>query len=337
MVEFAGWDMPIQYAGVIQEHLAVRSGVGVFDVSHMGRIEVEGLGAEALMDYLSTNAIIGKQEGSATYTVWCYEAGGCVDDLLVYKWNQTKFFVVVNAGNRQKDLDHLLANSRGRDVTITDHYQDEGILAVQGPKAMDLITELFPEAAKLKPMHFIETSYNGQAIIISATGYTGAGGVEIYAPNTLIKILWDLLFEAGAKYGIVPVGLGARDTLRLEKGYALYGHELSDTISANESVSAWTIKSCGRDFLGKTYLETSPKRHQYGVILQDRGIAREGYMVYQGGQEIGIVTSGTQSPSLNQAIAIVLVDKNLKDGDSVEIQIRQNRCAAKVVKLPFLP
>lgn len=339
MVDFCGWQMPVQYKGVVHEHQVVRSGIGIFDVSHMGRIVIEGLGAEALLDYLSTNIITDKADGSATYTVWCDESGMVVDDLIVYRESSTRFFVIVNAGNREKDLIHLLHYSNARDVIINDRYHEDGILAVQGPKALDLVSLLFPEAGELEFMHFTIVPFEGQQIIISRTGYTGEKGVEIYAPNACIVKLWNLFLEKGQPFGIEPIGLGARDTLRLEMGYALYGHELSDHIMPIESVSAWTIKWDKPDFLGKKALESFRKsnkyRHEYGIILKDKGVAREGYPVFQNGQPIGIVTSGTFSPSLNQAIAIVLVEKKLKEGDSVDIQIRQNFCSGQVVSLPF--
>lgn len=340
MVEFCGWEMPIQYKGIIQEHMAVRQHAGIFDVSHMGRINVEGSDAEAFLDYLSTNKITGKQDGSATYTVWCDEKGMCVDDLIVYRESSSKFFVIVNAGNRQKDLKHIQNYAKDWKVQITDRYQEDGIVSIQGPRAEELVISQFPEAGDVKPMHFTSTYYHGDRIILSRTGYTGAGGFEIYAPNEAIVKLWDQFFEAGKEVGIEPIGLGARDTLRLEKGYALYGHELSELIAPTESVSAWTVKRDKGEFLGKEALEVlekqSSKRNEYGIVLEDKGVAREGYAVLSGGQVIGKVTSGTFSPSLNRAIAIVLVERNFKEGDSVDIQIRQNLCHGTISKLPFL-
>lgn len=339
MVDFSGWSMPVQYKGILLEHQAVRSHVGIFDVSHMGRIAVEGLGAEALLDYLSTNTIIGKKDGTATYTVWCTESGYPVDDLIIYKESPTKFFVVANASNRNKDLDHLLHYSAPRDVIINACFHEEGIIAVQGPNALPLIRSLFPEAKSLEHMHFITVEREGLPIIISATGYTGEQGVEIFAPNKAIVSLWKQLIKEGKAFGIEPAGLGARDTLRLEMGYALYGHELSDTIAPNESVSHWTIKEGARDFVGKKALEalqaSGKKRFQHGVILEGKGIPREGYPVIQNGKTIGTVTSGTFSPSLQKGIGIVLVEKKLKEGDSVEIAIRQSAHPAKVAHLPF--
>jgi aminomethyltransferase len=337
MIDFGGWQMPLLYQGIIKEHEAVRSRVGIFDVSHMGRIEIDGLGAEALMEYLSTNTVTDKTDGTATYTVWCNEEGKTVDDLIVYKISKTKFFVIVNAANRQKDFVHVLHYSTPRDVIINNHYEDEGILAVQGPKSLELMTSLFPEVHSLKHMHFLSLSYKGKPLIISRTGYTGENGVEIYVPNSNIVDLWNLILEKGKFYGIEPIGLGARDTLRLEMGYALYGHELSESIMPHESVSSWTIKWNKTDFIGKKALEShlNQQRYQYGIILKEKGIARENYPVLQNEQQIGVVTSGTLSPTLNQAIAIIMVDKKLQEGDEIEVQIRQNYSKGQVVNLPF--
>lgn len=340
IVDFSGWEMPLQYQGIVSEHLAVRQHAGLFDVSHMGRITVEGPDAESLLDFLSTNEIAHKEIGTATYTVWCNASGGCVDDLIVYRETPSRFFVVVNAGNRQKDLSHLQEHAKGKNVRITPHYETDGILALQGPAAERIMAKIFPGASAIPSMHFASCSFEGEKVILSRTGYTGAGGYEIYASNRAIVALWERLLESGRKEQVVPLGLGARDTLRLEMGYALYGHELSAEIAAIETVSAWTVKWNKSDFLGKAALEklraSGQMKHEYGILLNEGcGIAREGFSVFLDQQPIGLVTSGTFSPSLNRAIAIVLVERKLKEGDSVEIQIRHNRCQARVVPLPF--
>lgn len=339
MVDFSGWEMPVQYAGTIQEHQAVRNHVGIFDVSHMGRVIVEGPEAEKFLDYLSTNKVAGKKDGSATYTVLTNERGGCVDDVIIYRCDSTHFFLIVNAGNRAKDFDHLSLYAKGFDVNVYHRFAEEGILAVQGPNALALVSEIFPEASSMKPFTFAEVSYNGTPLFLSRTGYTGEKGVELYVPIEVLVELWDALMAKGEAYGIQPIGLGARDTLRLEVGYALYGHELSDGIAPTESVSAWTVKFPKGEFLGKDALlelEHSPqKRRAYGVVLEDRGIAREGYSVSVDGRKSGVVTSGTHSPSLNKAIALILVDKELKEGDHVTVDIRNRPCKATVVDLPF--
>lgn len=340
MVDFCGWEMPIQYKGIVQEHHAVRNAVGLFDVSHMGLIDIRGPQAEVFLDYVATNAIAGKHDYSATYTVLCNEEGFCIDDAIIYRVNSTEFFIVVNAGNRTKDLFHLQQEGDKFDVEIHPRYEKEGILALQGPLAERLLIRFFPSIVNLKPMHFIEVQDEDALLIISRTGYTGAGGFELYAPNERILFWWDTLLKGGEVEGIVPAGLGARDTLRLEMGYALYGHEINESIAPTESVAAWAVKMDKDNFLGKealVALEASGKsRFEYGVILQEPGIAREGYVVEREGQTIGHVTSGTFSPTFQKAIAIVLVDSPLELDDVVKIQIRQNFCEAKIVKLPFL-
>lgn len=339
MVDFSGWEMPLQYSGIIQEHLAVRNHVGIFDVSHMERLLIDGVDAEKFLDLLCTNKIVGKSSFSATYTLMANKQGGTIDDVIVYKKDKNHFFMVINAGNREKDLKHLKQEAQSFNVNITPLVND-GILAIQGPHAVDLVKKIFPEATDLKTMHFRAIRYDQEEMILSATGYTGAGGFEIYGSSELVVKLWDRFFEEDQSFGLLPIGLGARDTLRLEKGYALYGHELSEEIVGTESVSAWTVKMDKANFIGKEAiqeLENSPKkRYSYGVILKGQGIARQDYEVWKDGKLIGKVTSGTFSPSLNKAIALVLVNTKLTLRDKMEIQIRQNRVPAEVVKLPFL-
>ncbi len=331
IVEFSGWEMPVSYKGVIQEHRAVREDAGLFDVSHMGRVVIQGAEAALFLDYLSTNEIAGKKNGTATYTVWCTSEGGSVDDLIIYKVNPEEFHVVLNAGNREKDLEHLNRMSQGWEVAIEPRFQD-GIIALQGPRALEILSSYIPEAKKLKPMTFQPVMYRGKDLIISGTGYTGSGGCEVFGPSLPLTELWDALIAEGVE----PIGLGARDTLRLEMGYALYGHELSEQIAPTESVSAWTVKMEKKEFLGKDALKLLPHpRKAYGIVLKDAGIAREGYPVYKSGVPIGRVTSGTMSPSLKKAIALVLVEGNLEEGENLEVDIRGRRAAAEVVALPF--
>lgn len=340
MINFGAFEMPLQYEGIIHEHNTVRKKVGIFDVSHMGRIEVSGLGAQSLLDYLSTNNVAALKDGSCIYTVWCDESGKSIDDVIIYRLSSDRFFVVANAGNKEKDLEHLLHYSVGRDVIINERFNEEGILALQGPLAMDLLLQIFPDAEALEHMSVYSDSFNHQIVYISTTGYTGSPGFEIFASNEIIVLLWDLLIEKGKEFGIEPIGLGARDTLRLEMGYALYGHELNENIAPTESVSCWTVKFDKPDFLGKKALKnlegSTFKRRAYGIILEGKKIAREGYLVFHKGNQVGYVTSGTFSPSLNQSIALVLVEKKFQIGDSVEVQIRGGLCLAHIVKLPFV-
>lgn len=340
-VDFGGWEMPLQYSGILQEHAAVRTKSGLFDVSHMGRISIEGPDAELFLDYLSANKIGGKKDGSAIYTVLCDSTGMAVDDTIIYRIDHTHYFMIANAANRQKDLTHLKNQAKEFKVTITPSYESEGILAIQGPSAKDLVYKIFPEGHQLeKPMHFMKVRYKNRELFLSATGYTGAGGFELYAPNEIITELWSLLLQEGAPLGIVPVGLGARNTLRLEMGYALYGHELSDTIAPTESVARWSVKLDKPNFLGKEALvlleSSTEKRFAYGIVLLDPGVARDNYPVFQKGKEIGSVTSGGYSPTLNCSIALVLSNVLLQLEEQLEIKIRERFCKAKVVNIPFL-
>lgn len=339
MVNFGGWTMPLYYTGVLHEHWVVRNHVGIFDVSHMGKIDVLGPDAENLLDYLSTNTLAKKPPGSATYTTWCNDLGMCVDDLIICKEADEKFFIVANAANRQNDLDHLLKYALGLNVNIIPQFTTEGILAIQGPSSIELLASIFQKAASLKPMELVATLFEGTSIVLSRTGYTGENGFEVYAPLSIILNLWEKILEKGQCFNIEPIGLGARNTLRLEMGFALYGHELNLEIAPLESTACWTIKWEKKDFLGKKHLEklkiSSLKRAQYGIVL-DRGIPREGCEVWCENQAIGHVTSGTFSPSLKKPIALILVNRALDQGDFVEIKIRQNMYPGHVIKLPFL-
>jgi len=340
MVPFSGWEMPLQYESVVKEHLQVREKVGIFDVSHMGRIDISGKDAEKLLTYLSTNQIAGKQDGSCTYTVWCHENGGCVDDLIVYRIDQKSFFVIVNAGNREKDLEHLKKYAQEYDVQVKERYEDHGILAIQGPWAKKLLLDLLPDVEQLKMMRFKSVNAFGEEFFLANAGYTGSGGFEVYGSDHVIVKLWNYIFDERKAFDPKPVGLGARDTLRLEMGLALYGHEIDDEIAPNESVCDWVIKWKKDDFLGKKSLlqleESGKKRFEHGITLIDRGIVREGAEVWLNQQKIGRVTSGTYSPSLQKAIAIVLIDRNLAIGEKVQVMVREKKLQAQIVQLPFI-
>jgi aminomethyltransferase len=293
------------------------------------------------MDYLSTNRIVGKSPGSATYTVWCDPHGGSVDDVIIYKVEDSHFFVIVNAGNRDKDLIHLVTQAEWQrcDVKIEERFSRTGILALQGPASLPLLASFIPIVESLKPMHFLALN-DQEELYVSRTGYTGAGGFEIYGPEERIVDWWDKLIDRGKAFHLQPVGLGARDTLRLEMGFALYGHELSDSIAPNESVSAWTVKWDKSNFAGKEALEaierSSKKRHAYGVRLLDAGVPRQGCHVLKEGVMIGEATSGSFSPVLGKGIALILAHSPLKTGDQVVLQIRQTLCRAEVADLPFV-
>lgn len=328
IVDFYGWEMPIQYTGILEEHRAVREHAGVFDVSHMGRISINGPDAERFCDFVSTNNIMNKKDGQAIYSVLCREDGTAIDDIIVFRHSHDNCSIVSNASNRERVFTHLQAVSKDFAVEVKNPFLKEGILAVQGPASLEIVSKLLPTANSLTPM----TCTFADGLLISRTGYTGEKGVEIFAYPDRLKELWEDLL----KLSVLPIGLGARDTLRLEKGYALYGHELSDTIQPIESVSSWAVKLSKENFIGKKALEANKnRRHQYGIILDDPGIARADCLVSQKGQPIGIVTSGTFSPTLKKSIAIVMVHPVLVPGDKVDISIRSKECQATVVQLPF--
>lgn len=339
MVDFSGWQMPIQYKGIVHEHQTVREKVGIFDVSHMGLISIQGKDAESFLDYLATNQIANKADFTATYTVFCNERGTCVDDLIIYRKNAEDFFLIVNAGNRKKDLQHVLVHKDKFQAEVTTYYNGWMIFALQGPKAVPLLSEFFPELKELKPMRFVQLDFHGYPVTITSTGYTGSGGFEICGPEDALAILWDKLLAQGEKYGIEPCGLGARDTLRLEMGYALYGHELDETIYPTESVAAWAVKMNKTDFLGKKALEERLKQnsrlYEYAMELVEKGVPRQGYRVLKNGLEIGKVLSGTFSPSLNKGIGIIQSDRALQENDRVTVLIRDKEVPAIIVRLPF--
>lgn len=336
IVPFAGWEMPLQYQGIIQETNTVRNHVGVFDVSHMGLIEISGSDSEELLDYLSTHRISGHPDGSATYTVWSLPCGGTVDDLLVYRTDQEHFFVVTNAENRKADLEHLKTLQSKYSVHIQERFDTHGILAVQGPQAMNIILQILPCDPYLPHRHFQIVDACGGKVIVSMTGYTGAGGCELISTHDVIVKIWDALMNLA----VSPIGLGARETLRLEMGYALYGHELSYTIAAPESIAAWVVQTSNRDFQGKKAFqllaESGFQRRAYGVVLEDKAVPRQGCHIRRDGKVIGKVTSGGYSPTLDKSVALILVSHLLKEGDSLEMEIRHQWHQGKVVALPFV-
>lgn len=341
MGEYGGFDVPLHYGkGAVEEHLAVRKAVGLFDHSSLGVIGVKGQEAEQLLDYLSTNSLTGRADYSITYTTWCNITGGCVDDVLVFRRNGDHFWVVTNAMTRSKDLAHLQEYARAMKVEIEARF-DQAVLGLQGPHSPLLLSFFFPECARLQYMHFLETRYRGEEIVLSRTGYTGSVGFEIYGSPAALAPLYDELLREGAAYGIEPAGYYARDSLRLEMGYALYGCELAETVAPTETVSSWTVKWSKPDFLGKealVMLESNPeKRVQQGVVLKGKALARTGAEVLLGEQAIGQVTSGGYSPILQQGLALIMVDRPLPLGERLTIPVRHHSIEAEVVELPFVP
>ncbi len=337
MVPFAGYNMPVQYDGVNIEHEAVRTGVGVFDVSHMGEFLIEGPHALDLIQKVSSNDASKLAIGKAQYSCLPNDDGGVVDDLIVYQIKEEAYLLVVNASNIEKDW-NWISSKNDVGATMRDLSEEYSLLAIQGPKAVEAMQRLSShDLSAIKFYNFVVGDFAGlENIIISATGYTGSGGFEIYCKNTEVKQIWDKVTEAGAK----PIGLAARDTLRLEMGYCLYGNDISDTTSPLEAGLGWITKFT-KKFTNSEALEEQKRRGVERKLiafeLDERGIPRQGYDIVDGqGKKIGEVTSGTMSPSLGKGIGLGYVPTVLSSVDSkINIQIRKNAVPATVVKLPF--
>lgn len=343
MVPFAGFEMPVQYSGVTEEHFAVREKVGIFDVSHMGQFFVEGPSAKDLLQYVTTNNVDALEDGKAQYTCLPNGNGGIVDDLIIYKMADGKYFVVVNASNIEKDWNHISKYNEKFGATLTNASDEMSLVAIQGPKATETVQKLTEvNLSELPYYHFTVGSVAGVSdVIISNTGYTGSGGFEIYFKNENAVKIWEALTEAGAEFGLLPCGLASRDTLRLEKGFCLYGNDIDDTTSPMEAGLGWITKF-DKDFVDK---ETFAKQKEEGVTrklvgfeMQERAIPRHDYLVVDAeGNEIGKVTSGTMSPMKSVGIGLAYVAKpHFKVGSDIFIQIRNKNIPAKVVKLPFV-
>ncbi|MFH6769383.1 glycine cleavage system aminomethyltransferase GcvT [Gaetbulibacter aquiaggeris] len=341
MVPFAGFNMPVQYEGVNAEHETVRNAVGVFDVSHMGEFLIEGEHALKLIQKVTSNDAEKLTIGKAQYSCLPNDNGGIVDDLIVYQLKELTYLLVVNASNIEKDWNWIQSkNDVG--ATMRNLSDDYSLLAIQGPKAVEAMQSLTSHDLSTIPFYnFIVGDFAGiEHVIISATGYTGSGGFEIYCKNSEVKQIWDKVFEAGASYGIKPIGLAARDTLRLEMGYCLYGNDIDDTTSPIEAGLGWITKF-NKKFTNSEALEAEkangPKRKLVAFELDERGVPRHGYDIFDNnGNKIGVVTSGTMAPSLNKGIGMGYVTTGFsKVGSKINIQIRKNAIPATIVKLPF--
>ncbi len=341
MVPFAGYNMPVQYEGVNAEHETVRNGVGVFDVSHMGEFFISGPKALDLIQKVTTNDASTLTVGRAQYSCMPNENGGIVDDLIIYKLEEEKYLLVVNASNIEKDW-NWISSKNDMGATMENLSDEYSLLAIQGPMAMEAMQALTSiDLAEIKYYHFEVGDFAGvDNVIISATGYTGSGGFEIYAKNSDIEQIWNRVFEAGEAYGIKPIGLAARDTLRLEMGFCLYGNDINDTTSPIEAGLSWITKFT-KDFTNseaiKKQKEEGSVRKLVGFELLERGIPRHDYEITdKDGNVIGIVTSGTQAPSLGKGIGLGYVPTAYAAPDSeIFIRVRKNDIPAKVVKLPF--
>jgi aminomethyltransferase len=340
MVEFAGWEMPVQYAGVIAEHTAVRSRAGLFDVSHMGEVEIRGAGALDFCQRITANDLSRLASAQAQYNLLLNEAGAVVDDVVIYRLEVDHFLICVNASNTDKDFQWIKKQSGGS-VEIEDTSRLYVQLALQGPLAENILQGLTSVSlAGIRPFHFAFGEVSAIRCLVARTGYTGEDGFELYCDSGSGERLWIALMEAGRDVGLEPAGLGARDTLRLEKAYPLYGHELDDTTTPLEAGLEWVIKFSKGDFLGRAALlrqkQQGVTRKLIGLEMIEPGIARSHYPILRQGQVIGEVTSGTKSPTLGRSIALGYVAADQAAvGNTVEVEIRGRRIAARIVSLPF--
>ena len=342
MVPFAGYDMPVLYKNLIQEHHAVRNAVGVFDVSHMGEVFITGDKAFDLVQYMTSNDVSALSDGRVQYSCMPNDQGGIVDDLLVYRFAADRYFLVINASNIEKDLAWMHKQNEKFGATIENKSDDYSLLAIQGPKAINALQKLTEvNLSDIPYYHFTEGVLAGMNMIISNTGYTGAGGFELYVKNNEVEALWNAVMDAGAEFNIEPCGLGARDTLRLEKGFCLYGNDINDETSPIEAGLGWITKFNNPFHMSEHHLEiknNKPTKKLVGFELIDRGIPRQHYPICSAdGTVIGEVTSGTMSPTLNKAIGMGYVSsENSAAGSEIYIEVRGKLLKAQVVKIPFL-
>ncbi|WP_449536924.1 glycine cleavage system aminomethyltransferase GcvT [Ferdinandcohnia sp. Marseille-Q9671] len=341
-IDFGGWDLPVQFSSIKEEHEAVRTKAGLFDVSHMGEIDVKGKDSLAYLQKMMTNDVALLKDGATQYTAMCYEDGGTVDDLLIYKKSDDHYLLVVNASNTDKDFDWLKQHVFG-DVEVVNISNEIGQLALQGPVAEAVLQKL--TATDLSEITFFkfkdDVEIAGKKTLVSRTGYTGEDGFEVYCQAEDAAFLWNAILEAGELEGVLPCGLGARDTLRFEANLALYGQELSKDITPIEAGIGFAVKpNKEADFFGKAALKQQKKegapRKIVGIEMIDKGIPRHGYEVFVGDEQVGEVTTGTQSPTLQKNIGLVLMKKEYAElGTEVEVQVRKKRLKAVVVATPF--
>ena len=342
MVPFGGWEMPVQYCGIVEEHRTVRSAVGLFDVSHMGEFEIAGPGALAVLQRLTTNDAGVLAVGQVQYSLLCSPDGGIVDDLTLYRFGDDRLMLTVNAANIDKDWAWVTAEGRGN-ARWTNISAQTALLAVQGPRAEALVGRLADvDAPGIGYYRFERGKVAGVSAIISRTGYTGEDGFELYVNAADAVGLWDALMDAGKADGIVPVGLGARDTLRLEMKYALYGNDIDQTTNPMEAELGWVVKLAKGEFVGRAAIEKvkteGPRRKLVGFEMVDRAVARHGYRILKAGAEIGVVTSGSYGPQVDRYIGMGYVPTACsRVGDEFEVEVRGKGQRAKVVQTPFYP
>lgn len=339
MVEFAGWEMPVQYEGVRQEHLAVRSSVGLFDVSHMGEIEIRGKDAISFCQWVTTNDVKKVANFQAQYTLLCNDQGGVVDDIIIYKFSDEHFLFCVNASNSDKDFTWIKKEEDKFDVEVTDKSPQYSQIAIQGPQSITILSSVLGDSIKdIKKFRFGIINWNDFDMVAARTGYTGEEGFEVFTPWDRAPELWNSLMESGKDFNIKPCGLASRDTLRIEMGYSLYGHEIDEDINPLEAGLGRYIKLDNDDFIGKkalvNSLENGLSRKLVGFELTERGIPRQGYGIFKNETFLGNVTSGTLSPSLEKSVGLGYLSSEVDD-DTIQIQIRDTFRDAKIVNIPF--
>jgi aminomethyltransferase len=341
IVEFAGWEMPIQYRGLREEHNCVRTQVGLFDVSHMGEIRFKGPKALESLEWLTTNDVARLNAGEAQYSLLPNDLGGLVDDIFIYCVEKdSDYLVCVNAANTDKDFAWMQKHNRGAD--IVNESSQWGQIAVQGPRAPELLAKIFKNLGEQKKNTFVTTEFAKHKAIVAFTGYTGEAGGEIFIESAGTVALWNELIQLGQDFGVQPIGLGARDTLRTEVKYSLYGHEIDDTTNPYEAGLGWVIKPAKKDFLGKAKIlsvkEKGLTRALVGFKMLEKGIPRQGYSLHSvNGETIGMVTSGTHSPSLDEPIGIGYVTlPHSAENQEILVDIRGRKVKAKVCKTPFV-
>ena len=344
LVPFVGWNMPIQFAGVLSEHTCVRERVGLFDVSHMGEIEVKGKDAKKFLQFLLSNNVEKMFDGSILYSLMCYETGGVVDDLLAYRFSENHYFLCVNASNSDKDYDWIARHASSFNVNIKNTSSETSQLALQGPDAKNVLQSLCDISLDdLSYYNFRRGMVNNVESLISRTGYTGEDGFELYLSPEKVSEVFRSLMEQGRSYGIQPIGLGARDTLRIEMGYPLYGNEIDNNPTPLDAGLGWVIKFDKGEFLGRGSLlkqkeQGSPRRKLVGLKLLTRGVPRAHYQVFKNGESVGEVTSGTFSPTLNTGVGLCYVSSEYSDiGNHLDVKIRDQLVATEVIQLPFVP
>ncbi len=341
IVDFAGWELPVLYTSIIEEHLATRNDAGLFDISHMGEFRITGSDAASLLERSIPTRLSKLEKGKAMYSCLPTESGGLIDDLFIYMVSDEEYFIVVNASNSDRDFQLFSDNAEGLDVTIENLSDEVAKIDLQGPKSLDILRKVIDDRRlpDLERFFFFDMEYGASSLRISNTGYTGESGYELYVEKDAAAELWRAIIEAGEPLGLKPCGLGARDSLRIESCYSLYGHELSEEISPVEAGLRWIISS-KEDYPGKAILEKQKTegtdREMICIEMTGKGIPREGYRLEKDGTDIGYITSGVFSPLFKKGIAMALVSSGTAaEGDELQVAIRNKKVAAKVVPRPF--